>query len=74
MMIDITECPSCGSAKIRKVRRRWTGIYDGDAYCVDHLEFYECPDCMERIYDPKAMRAIEGGSPAFAKPVTATGE
>ena len=65
-MIKIARCPSCGSAKIRKVRRKWSGEYKGRAYSVANLEFYECPDCGERVYDPDAMRTIEAKSPAFA--------
>jgi YgiT-type zinc finger domain-containing protein len=71
-MKNITACPSCGGAKIKKVRRRWSGEYKGRVYAVENLEFYECPDCEERVCDPEAMRAIEANSPAFAKSV-ATG-
>jgi YgiT-type zinc finger domain-containing protein len=66
-MKKITKCPSCGSVKIQKVRRKWTGEYHGCTYSVENLEFYECPECHERVYDPAAMRAIEADSPAFAK-------
>ena len=69
IMHEITKCPSCVSVKIKKVRRKWTGEYKGHTYAVENLEFYECPDCKERIYDPEAMRAIEANSPAFAKSV-----
>ena len=73
-MIEITECPSCGSAKIRKVRQKWTGVCGGQPYTVDDLEFYECPVCRERVYYPEAMRAIEGISPAFAKSTATASE
>ena len=43
------------------------GRYRGQTYTVESLEFYECPDCKEHVYDPEAMRAIEANSPAFAK-------
>jgi len=66
-MIRITICPSCGSDKIKKVRQDWTGKFQGQVYTVPTLEFYECPDCGERIYDRQAMRRIEAYSPAFAK-------
>ena len=66
-MKKITKCPSCGSDTIQKVRRKWTGEYHGCAYSVENLEFYECSECHECIYDPKAMRALEAESPAFAK-------
>ena len=68
-MKKIKKCPSCGSAKIKKVRRKWSGEYGGQTYTVENLELYECPDCKEQIYDPLAMRAIEANSPAFAKSV-----
>jgi YgiT-type zinc finger domain-containing protein len=72
-MVDIRACPTCGSKKIEKVCRKWTGEYNGRAYSVDKLEFYECPDCHEQIFDPDAMRAIEAKSPAYAKSVVASG-
>jgi predicted RNA-binding Zn-ribbon protein involved in translation (DUF1610 family) len=68
-MKKITKCPSCGSVKIKRMRREWSGEYKGQCYTVESLEFHECPDCKERVYDPEAMRAIEANSPAFAKPV-----
>ena len=66
-MNKITKCPSCGSAKIKRVRRKWVGEYRGQSYTVEHLKFYECPDCKEQVYDAEAMRAIEANSPAFEK-------
>ena len=72
-MLKITKCPSCGSPKIAKVRRKWAGEYNGRLYAVEKLEFYECPECQERVYDPEAMRAIEANSPAFGKSMAASG-
>ena len=69
IMNRITKCPSCGSVKIRQVRRKWSGEYQGQHYTVEKLDFYECADCKEHVYDPDAMRAIEANSPAFAKSV-----
>jgi len=66
-MIKITTCPSCSSKKIKKVRRNWTGQLEGKSYTVPNLEYYECPDCGERVYDPEAMRRIQEYSPAFEK-------
>jgi YgiT-type zinc finger domain-containing protein len=68
-MNKITKCPSCGSAKIKQVRRKWSGEYKGQSYTVGNLEFYECPACKEQVFDPEAMRAIEANSPAFVKSV-----
>jgi len=67
-MLDITTCPSCGSGRIRRVRRKWTGEYRGVRYTVPALEYHECPDCGERVYDRQAMRKIEAHSPAFTRP------
>jgi len=64
-MLKITVCPSCGSQKIKKVRRDWTGTYHDQGYVVPKLAFYECPQCGEKVYDREAMRRIEARSPAF---------
>jgi YgiT-type zinc finger domain-containing protein len=66
MTLRIDRCPSCGSDRIKRVRRKWTGRAHGEAYSVPALEFYECPDCGERVYDREAMRRIQAASPAFA--------
>jgi len=66
-MIRITACPTCGSKRMKKVRRNWTGEFHGQTYTVPGLTFHECPDCGEEVYDPEAMRKIEAHSPAFAK-------
>lgn len=65
--VHITTCPSCGSPNIRQVRKDWTGVFRGERYTVPDLEFYECPDCGEKLYDRNAMRKIEAHSPAYAK-------
>ena len=58
-MPAIKKCPSCGSAKIRKVRRDWSETVDGKTCRVPDLEFFECPACGEELYDREAMRKIE---------------
>jgi YgiT-type zinc finger domain-containing protein len=65
----ITQCPTCGSDQIKRVRRKWVGRSAGKSYQVPNLEFYECPVCGERVYDREAMRKIEAHSPVFTKPV-----
>lgn len=67
-MLEITRCPTCGSDKIGKVTRDLHRTVKGEAYTVPAVEFYECPDCAECIFDVDAMRKIESYSPAFAKP------
>jgi YgiT-type zinc finger domain-containing protein len=65
--LNITTCPSCGSEKIKSVRRNATGRVEGKEYTVPDLEYYECPDCGEKIYDCEAMRQIQAHSPAFKR-------
>lgn len=66
-MLTITKRPACGSNKIRKVRRKWTGQFHGQTYSVPGLEFHECPACGEKVYDREAMRKIETYSPALMR-------
>jgi YgiT-type zinc finger domain-containing protein len=72
-MLKITKCPTCGSRKLKAVRRNLTREFAGERYTVPNLAFHECPDCGERLYDRAAMRAIEVHSPAYAKTHTAHG-
>lgn len=72
MSTHITSCPSCGSAKIRKVQCDWSGEFQGQPYTVPSLEFYECRACGEKVYDRDAMRKIESHSPAYRKERTQT--
>ena len=66
-LLKITTCPSCGSGNIKKVRRKWAGSFKGKRYTVSSLQYYECPDCGEKVYDRDAMREIEAHSPAFER-------
>lgn len=63
--MDIKTCPSCGSKAIAKVRRDWRGEVKGQTYVVPKLEYFECPDCGEKVYPPDAMRRIEAQSPTY---------
>ncbi|MGA2136686.1 MAG: YgiT-type zinc finger protein [Bryobacteraceae bacterium] len=65
--MQINQCPTCGSNKIKAVKRTWHGDFAGQSYTVPNLEFHECPVCGERVYEPDALRMIQERSPAFAK-------
>jgi len=58
-MLHLTHCPTCGSPRIKKVRRTVMRECRGQKYTVPGLQFHECPDCGERVYDPEAMRKIQ---------------
>ena len=62
---DIKTCPTCGSSEIKRVRGDWKGRANGRTYMVPDLEYYECPNCGEKVYPPQAMRRIEANSPVF---------
>jgi YgiT-type zinc finger domain-containing protein len=65
--LNITTCPSCGSKRIKRVRRDATRNFKGKEYTVPNLEYYECPDCGEKVYDREAMRQIQAHSPALKR-------
>ena len=67
MALNITRCPTCDSARIRRVRKSLRRTCKSQAYVVPNLEFEKCPDCSERLFDHEAMRKIEAHSPAYAK-------
>jgi YgiT-type zinc finger domain-containing protein len=71
-MLPLTKCPTCGSRRIKKVRRNLRGEARGQAYVVPNLHFYECPSCGERVYDPEAIDKIEAHRPACRKLRAAT--
>ncbi|MBI3078775.1 MAG: type II toxin-antitoxin system MqsA family antitoxin [Deltaproteobacteria bacterium] len=65
--LQVSSCPSCGSTAIRAVRGDWSGSYRGKRYVVKDLQYFQCPRCGEKVYEPRAMRRIQAASPAFAK-------
>jgi len=66
----IKTCPICGSDKIGRVVRDITRNYKGQNYTVPKVEYYDCPNCGEKVYDREAMRKIEAYSPAYRKTET----
>ncbi len=67
MIHNFTICPTCGSKKIKRVRRKITREYKGEKYSVPAVQFHECPDCGERVFSPDAVRKILSYSPANAE-------
>ena len=64
--LKISECPTCGSARITKIKRNCRREVRGQSYVVPALEYWECPDCGEGVYEASAMRKIEEYSPSYA--------
>lgn len=65
--LQIKFCPTCGSDKIQRVMRDVTRNYKGQTYTVPSVEFNDCPNCDEKVYDREAMLKIEAHSPAYRK-------
>ncbi len=63
----IKTCPTCGSEKIERVVRDVTRKYQGQTYIIPSLEFYDCANCGEKVYDRETMLKIEAYSPAYRK-------
>ncbi|HUE05586.1 MAG TPA: YgiT-type zinc finger protein [Bryobacteraceae bacterium] len=66
-MQDITYCPTCGSDEIKKVRRNWTGEFQGKTYTIPDLEFHQCPACWERVLGREALQRIKAVVPATSE-------
>ena len=64
-MLDIRTCPTCGSKRIRVVRRSVARKFRGRTYQVPDVEFHECPACGEKLYGREAMRKLETYRPAL---------
>lgn len=58
-MLKIIKCPTCGSDRLKRVRRTVTGQIRGQPYMVPEVVVYHCPVCGEELYDPEAMKKIE---------------
>lgn len=65
--LSITTCPTCGSDKIQLVIKDVTRKYKDQTYTVPAVEFYECSNCGEKVYDRVAIQKIEGYSPAYRR-------
>jgi YgiT-type zinc finger domain-containing protein len=61
----IKTCPTCGSDKIQLLVKDVIRKYKDQTYTVPAVEFYECANCGERVYDRTAIQKIEAYSPAY---------
>jgi YgiT-type zinc finger domain-containing protein len=63
--LTIKICPTCGSGRIQRVKKDLSRKYQDELYLVPEVEYYECPDCGEKVFDAAAMRKIQESSPAY---------
>ena len=73
-MPPLTKCPTCGSHKIKRVRRNWTSVYKGQRYTVPRVSFDACPDCGEQVFDPRAVDRIQAHRPTVPDAVETSAE
>jgi YgiT-type zinc finger domain-containing protein len=56
-------CPTCGRRNLRLVTRDVECNFRGHEYTTPGVQFHECPDCGEKLYDREAMRKMEAHRP-----------
>lgn len=66
-MLPIKKCPTCGRGNLRSVRRDVDCDFLGQTYVAPAIEFHECPDCGEKLYDRQAMQKMESYRPQITK-------
>ena len=62
---QIKTCPTCDSDNIKLVTKDIIRNYKDQTYTFPKVEFYECSNCGEKIYDRAAIQKIEAVSPAY---------
>jgi YgiT-type zinc finger domain-containing protein len=60
-------CPTCGSRRIRRVRRAIPSKRGGEPFTARGIPVDECPDCGERLFSPKALDQIAAQQPRGRK-------
>ncbi len=65
-MVKHKVCPTCGSTRVKRVRKTITRTFRGKSYKVPGVDFHQCLECGEAIFSPEAVSKIEAHSPAFA--------
>jgi YgiT-type zinc finger domain-containing protein len=66
--IVINTCPTCGSRRIRPVKRTIESKRGGKTLVAHGIEVEECPDCGERLFSPEAMEGIAAQAKRPHKP------
>ena len=59
----IKTCPTCGSKRIRRVKRDIPSNRGAEPYVAHGIEIEECPVCGERLFSPEALHEIAAQQP-----------
>jgi YgiT-type zinc finger domain-containing protein len=65
----IKTCPTCGSKRIRRVKRDIESRRGGRPFIARGIQVEECPVCGERLFGPEALEQIDALKPREAKHV-----
>ena len=63
----IKTCPTCGSRRIRRVKRDIQSKRGGEKYVALGIEIEECPVCGERLFSPQSLEEIAAQRPPVQK-------
>jgi YgiT-type zinc finger domain-containing protein len=63
--VKIKCCPTCGSARIKRVCRDVTIQVGSSHFVTPQVKFDDCPNCGEQIFDLTAMEKISSHRPSF---------
>lgn len=63
----IKTCPTCGSKRIRRVKRNIESRRGGQPFIARGIKIEECPDCGERLFSPEALEDIAAQRPHTAR-------
>ena len=68
-MKKIAKCPSCGSVKIKPVRRKWSGEYRGQTYTVETSEILtNVPTAKSKSMTPRPCGSSRPTRPLLQEP------
>lgn len=56
-------CPTCGTRRLRRVKRDIKSHRGGQPYVARGIEVEECANCGERLFSPEALEAIAEQQP-----------
>jgi YgiT-type zinc finger domain-containing protein len=54
----IKTCPTCGSNRIRRVKRDIESKRAGQNFIAQDIEIEECANCGERLFSPESLEQI----------------
>jgi YgiT-type zinc finger domain-containing protein len=59
----IKTCPTCGSRRIRSIKRDIESKHGGKPFVARGIEIEECPNCGERLFSPESLEEIAAQRP-----------